>query len=54
MVLRCWCWFEVDPVPADDVALLVVDWHRGDLEPAIFSIGATKAKFCLPRVLRIH
>jgi hypothetical protein len=43
----------IDPIPADEAALLVVNGSRGYLEPAIFSIGATEADFRLPRLAEL-
>jgi len=43
----------IDAIPADEIALLIVGRRRRDLEPAILSVKATKAEFCLPSIPRI-
>jgi hypothetical protein len=38
----------IDPVPADEDALVIVDWRYCHLEPAGLSFKAAKACFCRP------
>ena len=41
----------IDPTPADNVGLLIVDRRRRDLKPAILTVEAAQAHFRLPRLL---